>query len=63
MHVCFLQERRRAKDPEYYDRVHPGNPGQQAEAAEHQAAQHTHASRRAANAAVSSGGEKASTGA
>ena len=45
---CCLwwQERRRAKDPEYFDRVHGGNPAQAREAAAEEASSNMHKERR-----------------
>ena len=42
----WWQERRRAKDPEYFDRVHGGNPAQAREAAAEEASSNMHKERR-----------------
>lgn len=44
---CVWQERRRSKDPEYYDRVHGSNPAQQRESFAEEAERNAHAARRA----------------
>lgn len=42
----LCQERRRAKDPEYFDRVHGSNPAQAREATAQEAHDNAHAQRR-----------------
>ena len=47
-----VQEKRRAKDPEYFDRVHPGNPGQKAEQQADEGEKNAHAQKREAHDAT-----------